>query len=563
MKGKSIQDYFLAEMQLLNERMQSFAERHPKRATEMGIDSLSDRDPHIERLLEGSAYLQGRVKQQVDLGVHHVSEALLRQVAPQYLAPRPSQCIVEFSSPRSPLSERETIPAGVKLFSDAVGEEQTRCEFRTLQATTIQPVQLLKIENDAIDKSSLCLKLALNEGVSPGSIQLDQLTFFIDVNPPLASLWYYYFTKNVMEINLHQDEKTRRLGGQQQVKGINWLDYDSPLPITGAHTKAFSLLDDYSRFPERFLFIRLQLPELSLCKSSFEITIKFNKHLPSYREKTPFLKLHCVPAINLFSSQCDPIRYHKNQSRYPLILDHSKPASQCLFAVTQVNGIKKHNSEVTKLKDYFAGAHLSEKNAYYRFSQIKELPDFMISHLTFSGDLDDDMYMSCDALACNGYYPREYLRPGTLFLKDEALSTQLQATNITQPSRYHHPIFDSRYAVRVLSGVHAQFNQLENVAYIKYLMHFHDEFNQLTQEIEALKAVQFKPFNHLSAGMVKRGITCKITIQKNSYHALADLHFLGCILHHFLRSYAPINTRLETIMQIVPTGEQLYWPYNG
>ena len=110
---KSLEYYYQAEMELLDVALQNFARQHPDVAGRMKLDSRS-RDPHIELLLHGSAYLQARVKEQIDLGVHHVSESLLRHLAPQYLMPRPSKTIVEFSSLKNQLIFPEIIPAGVR-----------------------------------------------------------------------------------------------------------------------------------------------------------------------------------------------------------------------------------------------------------------------------------------------------------------------------------------------------------------------------------------------------------------------------------------------------------------
>ena len=77
-----MQQYFESEMRLLQDAAQEFAESYPEQAGMLNLKALKDRDPYIERLLEGMAYLTAHVKKRINDGVPDISENILRQICP-------------------------------------------------------------------------------------------------------------------------------------------------------------------------------------------------------------------------------------------------------------------------------------------------------------------------------------------------------------------------------------------------------------------------------------------------------------------------------------------------
>ncbi len=58
--------YYDAEMRYLREAGKEFAKTHPDRARMLNLDRVGDRDPYVERLYEGFAFLTGRLQQKLD-----------------------------------------------------------------------------------------------------------------------------------------------------------------------------------------------------------------------------------------------------------------------------------------------------------------------------------------------------------------------------------------------------------------------------------------------------------------------------------------------------------------
>jgi type VI protein secretion system component VasA len=62
-----IKHYFDEEMRYLQKAGQDFAQEHPDAARRLSLGEAEDRDPYVERLLEGFAFLTGRIRQTLDM----------------------------------------------------------------------------------------------------------------------------------------------------------------------------------------------------------------------------------------------------------------------------------------------------------------------------------------------------------------------------------------------------------------------------------------------------------------------------------------------------------------
>jgi Uncharacterized protein conserved in bacteria len=145
--------YYEAQMRYLRESGKEFAQAHPDRARMLNLDRVGDRDPSVERLYEGFAFLTGRLQQKLDDELPELTEGLVSLLWPHYLRMIPSLSIVELFPLAEKLQKTETVPAGVPVRSAPIvtppppGMEGTtpktvQCVYRTTQAVALQPVRL-------------------------------------------------------------------------------------------------------------------------------------------------------------------------------------------------------------------------------------------------------------------------------------------------------------------------------------------------------------------------------------------------------------------------------------
>ncbi|WP_165475009.1 type VI secretion system baseplate subunit TssF [Legionella yabuuchiae] len=557
--SKSLQDYFQNELQLLNESMQYFAKSYPHEAAKLHLDTLQERDPHIERLLEGCAYLTARVKQQIDIGVNHVGESVLRQLAPDYLTPQPSMTIVQFTSPHHRLTRSEKLPAGVKLVSNPVGEEETSCEFQTIAAIDIHPVQLYDVE---LCDHRLKLSFKINDGVSLSELNIDCITLYIHDQDSLACEWYYYLTTQVRCVSLSSASgKMIDLGGQHVIKEGREESKSGALLFEN-HPHPFHSLRRYFHFPEGGRFVTLNLRQQAFYDPFFTVEIECFTPI-ALRLQPDLFKLHCVPAINLFLTSGEPIQYRNEHSEYPIVLSQERVMSKQLYAIKNAIAISKHNASRIVLQDLYRAGSIEPEGNYYRLLQMNERQDVIQSKFVFSGTLKNIQCVSYEAWAYNGHYPNHYLHVNDLYVNDKRVSLQLQASNITRPCQYQRSTLNYQLVPSILATLNADLERFKSVSFLKRMLLLHDGRNIASPIINSIMSIDFYPFNRFKSGLLQKGITCTLLMGSEQGVRLGEVVLLGKQLYDFLQYFKPMNLSLEIKIELKPSGQIFLWGPNG
>ena len=88
-------EYYVRELTYLRQMGIEFAHKYPGVARRLLLEPDDCGDPHVERLIEGFAFLAARVHRRIDDDFPELSESLLKVVHPSYLRPLPSMTIME------------------------------------------------------------------------------------------------------------------------------------------------------------------------------------------------------------------------------------------------------------------------------------------------------------------------------------------------------------------------------------------------------------------------------------------------------------------------------------
>src|SRR5436305_1743613 len=138
--------YYERELGYLRHLGTEFGDKYPGRAGRLRLQKGESEDPHVERLLEGFAFLAARVHLKIDDEFPEITEALLSILYPHYLRPIPSMSVVQFHlDPDQAVAAAGTrIPAGTALLSKPVGG--VPCQFRTCYETTLWPFDVVAAE---------------------------------------------------------------------------------------------------------------------------------------------------------------------------------------------------------------------------------------------------------------------------------------------------------------------------------------------------------------------------------------------------------------------------------
>src|ERR1039458_6190052 len=89
-------DYYERELTYIRKMALQFSAKYPKIASRLVLEPDKCEDPHVERMLEGFAFLAARVHLKIDDDFPEITEALLSILHPHYLRPVPSMSVAEF-----------------------------------------------------------------------------------------------------------------------------------------------------------------------------------------------------------------------------------------------------------------------------------------------------------------------------------------------------------------------------------------------------------------------------------------------------------------------------------
>src|SRR5579884_3706590 len=193
--------YYERELDYLRKSGARFAEKHPKVASRLVLEPTKCEDPHVERLLEGFAFLAARVHTKLDDEFPEVTEGLLSIVYPQMVRPVPSMSIVEFQldQDKGKLTSGLSIDRNTPLHSRPVNG--VPCTFRTCYDTTLWPINVSAAElrppsqlKPAVKTSdsawAIRLELRCARDVTFASLKPDKLRFYLDGESGLVNSIY-------------------------------------------------------------------------------------------------------------------------------------------------------------------------------------------------------------------------------------------------------------------------------------------------------------------------------------------------------------------------------------
>ena len=376
--------YYNSELAYLRELGAEFATRFPKIAGRLQLDANDCADPHVERLLEGFAFLTARVRQKLDDEFPEVTQAFLEVLYPHALRPVPSLSIAQFLPGPDPakLAQGFTVPAGARLESAPAGGGQT-CRFRTAYPVTLWPISLsaarLVPERVAVPEkppSALAmieLTLKLDGGLTFDQLPLDRLRFYLDGDRTNVNALYELLFNHVVQVAFQAQlpgaaaDQTRFSLPPSSIQPVGFGPDEGLFPLDARSFPGHRLLQEYFAFPEKFLFFDLaELQKLgSRFKTSQLIVQIFLNRSPRARVTADLetFRLGCAPIVNLFTQLAEPIILDQSRFEYRVIPDVNRPLATEIYSVEQVSSSNSLLAESRPFEPFYAMRHAERTTA--------------------------------------------------------------------------------------------------------------------------------------------------------------------------------------------------------
>ncbi|MEJ8867030.1 type VI secretion system baseplate subunit TssF [Pseudomonas jessenii] len=573
--------YFDAEMRYLREAGQEFAQAFPDRAAQLNLDKPGARDPYVERLFEGFAFLMGRLREKLDDDLPELTEGLVSLLWPHYLRTIPSLSIVELAPELAQMKRSEVIAAGFEVLSQPIGPQRTRCRYTTTQDLMLQPIDLesVRLAHEPDGRSILRLRFALGALSDWSEVDLSRLPLYLNADAPLASALHQALTLNAQALYVRLPGEASRypLAGHFAPKGF--ADEDRLWPKGDSAFSGYQLLLEYFTFREKFMFVTLHgLDQVSITPGMpwFELEVVLREAWPpAFNLSAEHIRLHAVPVINLFSLEADPMALDPLQTDYLLRAMRLQDGHTEIYSVDRVTVSKsaeRHDYVPFSSFRHKGGMLRDEAPERYFHTRIKRGANGLHdTWLILGGDgfeqdqLQESQSLSLQLTGTHGQLPRKALQSTLLDTLVNGAPTGLRVRNLSAPTLPCYPPNRDRFHWRVLSHLGSNFlPMLDNAEVLRGTLALYDwtdsELNR--RRLAAIVEVKHHLVQRFEKGFLLRGVDIEVTLDANGFSGEGDISLFGEMLHRFFALYADIHLFNQLTLILQPSGKSLRWNEN-
>lgn len=302
--------FYRDELSFLRLQGREFADAHPQLTRFLSEQST---DPDVERLLEGFAFLTGKLREKVEDQFPELTHSLLNMLWPNYLRPVPSCTIMRFDPQLHAISERQTVERHTEIKSRPLGDatRQTQCRFRTCRAVDVFPISVADAHAEhSREVSSMTVDLALHTDQPLSGLDLDNLRFYLGGDNHTAETLYLWLNHYLSRMELVVGESVYSLP-VSLLKSVGFANDEGLLPYPKNTYSGYRILQEYLSFPEAFRFVDItglknRLPAVQADEIS--LRFHFSRILPpDARVRAENMQLYCTPAVNLFTHEGEPV----------------------------------------------------------------------------------------------------------------------------------------------------------------------------------------------------------------------------------------------------------------
>jgi type VI secretion system protein ImpG len=593
--NKDFLKYYNDEYNYLVEAGKEFAENQPERAGYLQIKS-AQRDPYVERLFEGFAFLTARIRKRLETELSEFTEGIMELLWPHFLRPIPSLAILRFAPKEGVLREPATISAGTEVMSDV-------CKFRTCWNVRVLPVQLQKVSRSRTKEGQdvIAFRFRMDKGAkyekifAPAAKQKsnappgdDRIRLFVHSDR--------LFTASALLLFLtHYVEKTVIKPAAPNAPSYEMPDNEGVIPAGFAKDEnlwpdspntlaGYRLLQEYFVFPEKFRFIDL----LGLNRfaapaemDAFEIQVFLSRNLPDdLRFSEQNFDLFCTPIINLTTEEIRPITLDHLRPEYAVV-PRARPEHTEVYAIESVTGIEAKTRVKHIYLPFHSFRHVSQNGqgpkqqrffkAFSRFDEKKRWKTTLAfrGHDLQNGPLTPET-ISMTATCMNGALPNEDKRTKSICNPSKDFKLDVPFYNLDRPTPPIYPppasAGEAGLQWQLLSHMALNFTSLSDINVLKEMLDLYnwprDENSHAAnrKRIHGIREVVVEPDQDVVNRAVVRGAKITLRLHEDDFnHDKGDLYLFGLVLNEALAHFATINSFTRLIVVAEPSGEEFKW----
>lgn len=571
----AINNYYRDELSYLREMGALFAKANPRLARHLGRDSS---DPDVERLLEGVAFMVGRLRQRLDAEMPELALSLLQLVWPHYLRPVPPITTIGFRFAEGAAGTSIDVPRGAKVQSRPV--EGDAVPFITCYDTTVLPFEVSAAALDNRKNSSrlaLTIRRIAGSGLQP--LAAAPLTLFLNSvkDTAMARQLYLFLLERRRSVQFSTP------GGQAEtvdirVEPMGFAPSEAVLPYPEGSFDGFRIMQEYFSCPEKFMFLRIGGLEAFADRMTDTFTLSFELSQPfpdTSRLAPEIFVLNATPAVNLLETEGRALTVSHERSEYPV-----RPVGDAghfsIHTVESVEGWVQGSGRRIAYEPFESFRHdLHEDGArklYYR-TQVRPALlgngiDHNLSFVTRLGKvgLPETETVSMKLICSNGALAAR-LGVGSVDQPTSTTPAKLTFSNVTPVLAEVPPPIDDDVLWTLIANLARNFSSMIDVEALRTVVGAYD-FRARTDRqaalqrdtlLQSFKAFERRGVDVITRGRPVRGFELALSVSETMMGGEGEMYLFGTILDRFLKSYSGINSLHRFSMTGVDSNVAFRW----
>lgn len=563
-------DYYKQELRLLKDIAADFSRENPSLSSAVAGTSS---DPDASRILEGVAFLTANIRQELDTQFPKLLHSLAQLVCPQYIRPMPSATIVTFE-PKASLAGEITVAAGTYI--DSKETEQGSCRFKTTDDIALLPMKLSQvIEYEQGSEPQVCIGLKfdlINQTLD--QLPFDKVRLYLGGEYSDASDLYMLLLNHLSHVNVVSNGEVHLEPNVVQATGFE--REQSLFPQPKGMMPAFDLLQQYFLFPQKYLFIDVDLSAWRARGSGASFEIKFTCEKPSFRlprlTREHFV-LHATPAVNLFELESQSVLIDASSDEYQILPNVGSSVTPTqIYSVDHVESFAR-GMERAREYQLFGGFYQPEleQSVYemqYRTGARADNPDLFLKLAFPANEQIGKREILKAKLTCSNGRAPEKLMPGEICVATSNTPELATFRNLTSPTTARRIPIDGDMLWQLISHLSLNYLSITDAKTLNAILRQYiapdsrDKSSRLSNEkkIDAITDVVVTPGESLFGNAFIHGQNIRVVVKTENFQCAGDKYVFGSVLDRFFAGTAAINVYSELTFEDFFSGERLSWP---
>jgi type VI secretion system protein ImpG len=455
------------------------------------------------------------------------------------------------------------------------------CAFATCYPLDVLPFSLSGVEFENRPTSArLIFRI---RAVGKASLQAlaggrMRLFFSAERDAQVSRTLLLWMLRYVRQIECTSEGGVRSRLSQANVRPVGFAENEAVLPWPVNTFSGFRLLQEYLTFPAKFMFVDLTglEPVTAEAGKSLTIAIDFSRSFPDqFRVQEGNIRLNCVPAINLFSHDANPVRIDQAKGEYRV--QPVGGANYSLNSVDEVTGYKQGRPERQNYAPFDSFRHdlPGDKSGGLFFrerarpSVIGRGADTYVSFVTRLNEIADaGAEVVSIRLKCSNGPIADRLPIGAVDQATAETPNNVTFSNImTVSSEIAAPIGDN-LMWRLIANLGRNYGSLVDVEALRNAIAAYDfravndtqARRRLELLLESLSAFETEPGDAVVRGVPARMRRITLSIVESKLGSESEMFLLGSVLDAFFSTYASVNSLHQFAVRGAETKAVYEWP---